>query len=762
MTSIPWQLDSAGPARPRLERGDLLRLKVMVGSLLVLVAVWSLSGLDLARSPLLPLVGLAGLLTLAVPRFIAAIPSQVWLLATPLIIGIAVLDFLISGRDLLPPLVRLLLLLTLYRSLAPRSPREDFQLLAICMILVMISGVFTLSWVFAFQILVFSLLAVGFLLLINLAEGSEEPEERPDWKDFSWSSFARRIFAAWDAWTMALLGLLVFGLILMAGVLFVVIPRFQMDHAIPFFQLPTTARSGFSDTISLGDVTSIMEDNSIALRVDIESPGSIPSSPYWRMLVLDRYRDGRFEVSEVGAQARGREFRQSHFVRVHDDSGFPGEWDRGSLTFYLEGGISKYLPTPGLIGELRFQGRQEMYLNPRLAVYQLRDSISSVFFYQVRQFSFDRFIPGVDWDNELTGVGPLWFVGEDEQAGAMRLRQPLTTLAVPLQLPEDRRYLEGLIDRLANGEDPRADPAAFAERVRRYLEREHRYSLSPGRPSGEGDVIVRWLREGGDGHCEYFAGAFTLLMRSAGIPTRVVVGFLGGSWNDFENYFVVRNRHAHAWNEFFDGERWQRLDATPGNELAAAVGHDEAIARGLVERESDFQAWADSLRILWYRRIVSFDEADQARIASRLTDWWETMGTQLSAFMRNAGERVREWWTRLISLPGANVMVVLAMTLVVVILWLGVRYRDWLSLPSLFIGKKRGYAPGPVRRRASHLLARLEPLAKRREAEPAEMIGLRRIRFGPGNTWPHPAKTFLQSRRLIRRWRREDRRSRTR
>ena len=64
-----------------------------------------------------------------------------------------------------------------------------------------------------------------------------------------------------------------------------------------------------------------------------------------------------------------------------------------------------------------------------------------------------------------------------------------------------------------------------------------------------------------DGHCELFAGAFTLLARTAGHPTRVVGGFVGGTWN--EDYLIVRNSNAHAWCEIFDGaESWLRVDPT--------------------------------------------------------------------------------------------------------------------------------------------------------------------------------------------------------
>ena len=106
------------------------------------------------------------------------------------------------------------------------------------------------------------------------------------------------------------------------------------------------------------------------------------------------------------------------------------------------------------------------------------------------------------------------------------------------------------------------------------------------------------------GHCELFAGAFTLLARTAGIPTRIVTGFRGGTWSGFEDYYMVRNRDAHAWCEIFDGrDAWLRVDPTPGGGLVGA-GND-SLGTPLIDRS--WVAYLDSLRIVWYRRIVNFD-----------------------------------------------------------------------------------------------------------------------------------------------------------
>jgi protein-glutamine gamma-glutamyltransferase len=64
------------------------------------------------------------------------------------------------------------------------------------------------------------------------------------------------------------------------------------------------------------------------------------------------------------------------------------------------------------------------------------------------------------------------------------------------------------------------------------------------------------------GHCEYFASAFSVLARAAGIPTRNINGFLGGEWNDY--YVAVRAGDAHAWNEvYFGNYGWVTFDPTP-------------------------------------------------------------------------------------------------------------------------------------------------------------------------------------------------------
>jgi hypothetical protein len=116
------------------------------------------------------------------------------------------------------------------------------------------------------------------------------------------------------------------------------------------------------------------------------------------------------------------------------------------------------------------------------------------------------------------------------------------------------------------------------------------------------DFVVNHRR----GHCEYFASALTLMLRSQGIPARMIVGYKGGEFNYVGNYFVVRQRNAHAWVEAYvkpeeipddaicpeerhAGGGWLRLDPTPSVENTAQVEQRSVVDR--VGKSLDYARW---------------------------------------------------------------------------------------------------------------------------------------------------------------------------
>lgn len=747
----------------QLDLLDLNRLRWMVGNLMAISSLMAVRIMEMVDPLwLLLVVGLVITATLK-PRWTGLIPAWLVRVGAPVLITWAVFDFLTSGRDFLPPLVRLIGLLTVLRAVQNRRQREDFQLAVLCLFLVVVSGVFTLSLQFAFQLFLFSPLVIGFLFLSNLLAAREDGDHLDcEWERFRWRVFLGEVFRGLDWRGVGYAGGLMVVFLGMAALIFVGIPRFQWAQSIPFFQVEGKAQTGFSSTVSLGDVTEIAQDNRVAFRVDVGAGSEVPVSPYWRMLTLDRYDGGTFEHSDFGGETRPSRRMEDNVIGLGDIFRIPR--GKGVIeepwTFYFEGGISRYLPLAGPIRNLRFQQDQAVEINPDYFTMALPEPLNSLLFFQVRGVLPTDRVPATLQDRryfEEVGLEPRWLDGSDRMA-LRRLEYPESTLTIPIS-GKDREFLETRVAELfPNGV---GDAEAAARRIGEDLGVRHRYSLSSLPVDRDGEPVVNWLRKGAAGHCEYFAGAMILLARTAGIPARMVVGFAGGNWNDYENYFVVRNEHAHAWVEIYSNGTWVRIDPTPGASgmgLAGMAGVTDLAAAGF-SIETGFGAWMDSLRVIWYRRVINFDDTDQEEIAERVTGLWADTKAFLRAMVEEIFEWIRELRQRMQGLPFAEVLlaaVLIGGGFLGLVLF---RSGRWMLR---WVGRRIGDGSGHFflsrdRREASALLARIEAIRNRKEDGWVEITEplyreVQAVRFGRVAGTDAARAVLRSGRRATREW----------
>jgi protein-glutamine gamma-glutamyltransferase len=117
-------------------------------------------------------------------------------------------------------------------------------------------------------------------------------------------------------------------------------------------------------------------------------------------------------------------------------------------------------------------------------------------------------------------------------------------------------------------------PSEILISISRFLKSGFSYSLEQKIAKGGGTVVENFLTQSRSGHCEFFATAAVLLLRSAGIPARYVTGYAVDTWDKMGGWCMVRARHAHAWALAYVDGRWVDVDATPGvwleNERAQA------------------------------------------------------------------------------------------------------------------------------------------------------------------------------------------------
>ncbi|MEE8522595.1 MAG: transglutaminaseTgpA domain-containing protein [Thermoanaerobaculia bacterium] len=160
-------------------------------------------------------------------------------------------------------------------------------------------------------------------------------------------------------------------------------------------------------------------------------------------------------------------------------------------------------------------------------------------------------------------------------------------------------------------------PEERADRIEQALSTRYTYTLNFVGRDGE-NPLEDFLFVHRSGHCEYFASAMVLLLRSQGIPARFVTGFLGAEFNPLENYYIVRQQNAHAWVEAHTPDRgWRVYDPTPPD------GRPEIAEPSLALLAT--QLW-DFITFRWDRYVLTYGAEDQEsffqKIRARLTLVW--------------------------------------------------------------------------------------------------------------------------------------------
>ena len=379
-------------------------------------------------------------------------------------------------------------------------------------------------------------------------------------------------------------------------ILFVVFPRVEG----PLWgdpQREEVARTALSGDLAPGDIAELLQDDTTAMRVQFH--GEVPPGrdQYWRALVMTDFDGRRWQV-DGGRSA------------IDPPEPADGE-PVVSYTATLEPTRVRYVPVLDY----------PVSLPPRT---ELRNN------YQVVRDR--RIVSRLQYDAEAAlGTPPA--AGDDPLHPAERQR----SLALPPSAAP-RARAEVALWRATHGDD---DRAIVREALNRFAGEPYRYTLQP--PRLDDDTTDTFLFETQAGYCEHYASAFAVLMRAAGIPTRVVTGYQGGEWMPRGEYLRLRNADAHAWNEvWLDGEGWIRVDPTAAiaperiesglDGLRAGAGEDIPgfMRRGdglswLQRARFGLSDWQDYVQFRWERWVLAFDPDRQRELFARFgldpQDW---------------------------------------------------------------------------------------------------------------------------------------------
>ena len=526
---------------------------------------------------------IAGIVTLKVPgRIIAAI--------TVLYIGFYPLDYYYLSKGFLPAAVHLIFFLGSVKIVTARTLRDFTFVKAIAAMALLAAAVLSVSLTFFAFLAVFLLFTIATLSSGEVVRATRlfgsSGETRRSLSRSGLRAFPRRLAML----TFGLFG----GILLLTGGVFFVLPR-TARAAFQRFVPDRYHLPGFSNEVTLGEIGEIKQSSTPIMHVLSQGDGFL--AVRWRGAALTHF-DGKrwFNLPAVEEPLR----TEGRRVLLHDGSSQPG----------------------------------------RRIEYEIRlsDIASNVLFVAGTPESMIIDVPVVSRSSSgtlsvprINGAGLRYAVSSllAEEASPSAQLSPdarVEALALP---PIDERIRRLALDMTAG----LATPDERARALERRLRHDYGYTLEL-LPAPVADPLATFLFVRKKGHCEYFASAMAVMLRSLGIPARVATGFLGGVYNPMTGWQVVRASDAHSWVEAWLPRRgWVTFDPTPPDPSPSSISLWSRA--GLVLDAAD-QFWQD-----W---VVGYDFERQITLAARMQEsgrnfrfpWFGDAATDMEMSVRAA------------------------------------------------------------------------------------------------------------------------------
>lgn len=502
------------------------------------------------------------------------------------------IDLLFLSQELLPAGIHFLVLL-LVNKLSNLDQRQDvLHLYAISLITILASAALTTQVWYAPFFFIYLVTGVWTLLLYHLVkERDEYPGGQPTGLDQTPPSLSPARITASFFWATNALAAGAFGLTLL---FFFFIPRigvgfFQRNHGE---SLRTT---GFTEHVDLGAIGPVKQDPSIVMRIEL--PEAVRDEPrreplYLRGVAYNRY-NGKSWSNSLPHRRVLTEFPQGTFT----------------------------LRTPGV--------------KPPVAARVLRQDIllepldTAVLFGVSTPISIKGGFLSVEAD--LMGSLHLSFPAHtriqysaySRPTDLVSTERTATAFLYPefiaqqyLQIPALDPRLPDLARRVTQ---PSTSVLETVHLIRTHLLTNYRYNLDvPSLQSAH--PLEDFLLTRKTGYCEHYATAMVMLLRTVGIPARLVTGFLATEWNEFGHYYTVRQRDAHAWVEvYFPQSGWITLDPTPASPEATTQTWWQSAGSVM-----------DSVRLKWDSLFVNYSVSDQFAVVQGIRESGEAVRTKMS------------------------------------------------------------------------------------------------------------------------------------
>jgi transglutaminase-like putative cysteine protease len=507
--------------------------------------------------------------------------SANWINAiTLLYIGFYPLDYLYGSREFIPATVHLICYLAVLRVLSARTNRDYFFVKIIAFLELLAASILSANLSFFIFLAFFLIFGVATFSSSEIRRSSQLP--------------ARQIRGTQNMshWRLATLtGVTAAGILVLTGGLFFLLPRTAraaFQHLVPQrYHLP-----GFSNEVTLGQIGEIQSQSNTVMHIRVEGPEK-PLALKWRGAAMGDF-DGRRWFNRPSS---------------------------GQILRVANGLVS--------LNERKQTRRSGPYISYEVNVKAIDSDV--LFFTGVPEFlrtelplvfrtPTDAFRTGVGVTDGMHYFGYSHMVESDD----VPLSPPLRTTY--LRLPQYDPKIALLAGDVTAG--LRSD-LERAKALERHLRSNYGYTLQLlNEPVA--DPLGHFLFVRRQGHCEYFASAMAVMLRTLSIPSRVVTGFQSGTFNPMTGWHIIRGSDAHSWVEaYLPDHGWVTFDPTPPSRNpklagvfsrlmlyvdAAETFWDEWVLNYNLERQLNLAAHVDSTtrraRANWFERFTKWAHSD--------------------------------------------------------------------------------------------------------------------------------------------------------
>ena len=530
-------------------------------------------------------------------------------------------DYFYFSRSFISATVHMVLFIMVIKIFSVRRDRDLLYLAVIAFLMLLAAAVLTVDTTFLITFSLFIVVAIATFVSMEMRRSERE------WMSVGVAPHQEGKFQRSLAGIASLLGALT---LVGAALIFFVLPRLNTAGYLRNFGTQAAIMSGFSQEVQLGGIGQIQQSDAVVMHVQVLY-GSMPRDMKWRGISLANFDGQRWWNAPEENVPHGLNDVPLDLVQLNGSA------------FYSEAARLPRLPTLTYRVVMEPLGLNIFFLAPvpmkLMGNYPSVELASDGSVFNAHRVATANGFQDID-NAQAIGV---YTAESDVRDPEIYVRNsnsrdyPPRIANLYLQLPQIDPRVSALARKITASADTNY---ARAHAIDLYLRTHYGYTLKlPGRRVP--DPLAYFLFERKKGHCEYFASAMTVMLRTLGIPARVVNGFRGGEYNDLTNSYIVREKDAHSWVEaYFPEFGWVTFDPTPAGDTVSGNGSFSRVA-----------LYMDAASELWREWVINYDFTHQMKLSADISSTTRHAQFTLTSWLinkyRRAVEMVLDWQQRL-------------------------------------------------------------------------------------------------------------------